>query len=103
MKRAFVGLLINLVLCAGLAAGGNFADFSFYVMLAFNVLAWAGLLLGGVTKDVAVKLRPGLWVAAVSSGLGIAALVFYGHPVLAASAAVCALLVAVRILEVSRK
>lgn len=93
MKRTLILAIISLALSAALVSSiPDLSAFSYYVALVFNILAWVALLAGAVAGDAAHNIMRDLWVTSVTGAIGLMALVFSGHPVLAASSFVCTVL-----------
>ncbi|MBF8651325.1 hypothetical protein IRZ81_10980 [Pseudomonas putida] len=74
--------IISLSLLFG---GTQLHRFAFYVTVAFNVMAWAGVLSGVVAGDAAVRIMHYFWLSLISSCFQLYALIYSGHPMLAAS------------------
>ncbi len=86
MKKTMISVVISLLFSAALLSGIDpLEQFAFYVNLVMNVLAWIFLLLVGTKDEIAAGVRRHAWVKAISSTIALYALVFSGHPVLAAS------------------
>lgn len=90
MKKKFISVLISVLFAAALLSGiETLHQFAFYVMAAMNAFAWLALFCGTVKGEVAQELRSGLWLSIPSSLIGLCALVFTGHTILAASSFMC--------------
>lgn len=93
MKRSLILAVISLALSAALVSGiPDLSTFSFYVAAAFNVLAWIGLLAGAVKGEAARNIMRHAWISAITTTVGLAALILSGHPILAASSFICTVL-----------
>lgn len=77
-----ISAIISLSLLFG---GAQLHQFAFYVMMAFNVIGWMGVLGGMVTGDAAQRIIQYWWISLPSTCLQLYALVYSGHPMLAAS------------------
>ena len=86
MKQQFISVLISATLSACLLIGTpTFQDFSFYVLAFINVLAWIGVLSGLIKDEAAERVRKWVWISCASTSLQLYALIYSGHPLLAAS------------------
>ncbi|KFE51104.1 hypothetical protein [Pseudomonas syringae] len=86
MKRTIITTLISLALSAALVSGmPDLHDFAFYVAVFVNVLGWFAVLSDSIKGDVASNLRKHAWMSAITSAIQLSAMIFSGHPVLAAS------------------
>lgn len=66
-------------------------QFAYYVMITMTVLAWLALLSGVVTREMAREELAYIWLHIPLSAYSIYALVTSGHPALAASSLIFAL------------
>lgn len=90
MKRTLILAIISLALSACLVSGiPNLSEFSYYVAVVCNVFAWLGLLVGAVKGDVARRILENAYFNCVLTAIHLAALVYTGHPKLAASSLIC--------------
>lgn len=90
MKRTMILAIISLALSACLVSGiPDLSAFSYYVAVVCNVFAWFGLLLGVVKADVARRILQHAYFNSVLTAIHLAALVYAGHPKLAASSLIC--------------
>jgi len=84
--QTIISIVINLVLSFSLISGvAQLSQFAFYVCVACNVLSWIGVLTGQVKGDLAERMRKRVWVSIPISIFSLYALIFSGHPLLAAS------------------
>lgn len=94
MKQTIWSVSISLALSAAIYFGsGPLAQFAFYVLVGFNVLAWLGLLGGMIKDDTAERIRKTAWLNGPSSAIQITAVVLSGHPILGASEFFASLLI----------
>lgn len=92
-KHVFADLL-SVGLSAALVFGsGALQDFAFYVLLVFVSLGWLALLCVGVKGEAAETIRDRVWWSGFLSVVQISALIFSGHPVLAAFSLVLSMLI----------
>lgn len=86
MKKTVIPIVVSVALSLCLLSGvDDLSRFAFYVCIPMNVLVWLGILTGMVKGDVAARIRRTAWVNLPSSIFYVYALVFSGHPILAAS------------------
>lgn len=86
MIQTLISAGISAIISLSLLFGGTqLHRFAFYVTVAFNVMAWAGVLSGAITGDAAVRIMHYFWLSLVSSCFQLYALIYSGHPMLAAS------------------
>lgn len=84
--QTIISIVISLSLSFSLISGmAQLSQFAFYVCLALNVLSWIGVITGQVKGEVAEKMRKKVWVSIPASVFSLYALIFSGHPLLAAS------------------
>ncbi|WP_448679996.1 hypothetical protein [Pseudomonas nicosulfuronedens] len=84
--QTIISIVISLALSLSLISGiAQLSQFAFYVCAALNVLSWSGVLTGQVKGEVAEKIRDRVWVSIPASVFSLYALIFSGHPLLAAS------------------
>ncbi|MFL1845961.1 hypothetical protein [Pseudomonas aeruginosa] len=84
--QTIISIVISLALSFSLISGVvQLSQFAFYVCAAANVLSWIVVLTGQVKYDVAEKIRKGVWIIIPASVFYLYALIFSGHPLLAAS------------------
>ncbi|EML3184334.1 hypothetical protein ACM7LV_20045 [Pseudomonas aeruginosa] len=84
--QAIISIVISLALSFSLISGVvQLSQFAFYVCAALNVLSWIVVLTGQVKYDVAEKIRKEVWIRIPPSVFYLYALIFSGHPLLAAS------------------
>ncbi len=89
MIQALISTAISAVISFSLLFGGaQLHRFAFYVTVAFNVVAWAGVLGGVVAGDAAQRIMQYFWLSLASSCFQLYALIYSGHPMLAASCVV---------------
>ncbi|WP_338544919.1 hypothetical protein V6W80_17240 [Pseudomonas benzopyrenica] len=88
-----VSTAISVALSTCLLIGEPWHWFGFYTLLAFNILAWIGLLSGGVKGETASKIREGMWLSCASTAFQLYALIVTGHPILAAVSFICSALI----------
>lgn len=94
MTKNIVSIVISVALSLSLLLGDSaLSTFALYVCAAFNVLAWIGVLGGGVKGEAAERIRKSMFVSLPSSILQICALIYSGHPAWAASSAVVSILI----------
>lgn len=94
MKTAnIVSTAIGVSLSCLLLLGNPWHDFAYYTLLAFSILAWIGLLSGGVKGETAAKIREGAWLSCASTAFQLYAMVVTGHPILAATSFICSALI----------
>ncbi|HCE5836427.1 hypothetical protein [Pseudomonas aeruginosa] len=81
-----ISIIISMTLSLSLLSGvAQLSQFAFYVCVIMNVLSWIVVLTGQVKCDVAEKIRKGAWIRIPASVFYLYALIFSGHPLLAAS------------------
>lgn len=86
MIQTLISTAISAIISLSLLFGGaQLHQFAFYVTIAFNVLAWMGVLAGMVTGDAAQRIMQYWWISLSSTGFQLYALIYSGHPMLAAS------------------
>lgn len=86
MIQTLISTAISAIISLSLLFGGSQLHlFAFYVTVAFNVMAWAGVLGGLITGDAAVRIMHYFWLSLLSSCFQLYALIYRGHPMLAAS------------------
>lgn len=84
--KTTISIIISMTLSLSLLSGiGQLSQFAFYVCAAANVLSWIAVLTGQVKYDVVEKIRKGVWIRIPASVFYLYALIFSGHPLLAAS------------------
>lgn len=94
MIQTLISTGISAIISLSLLFGGiQLHRFAFYVTVVFNVMAWAGVLGGVVTGDAAVRIMHYFWVSLVSSCFHLYALIYSGHPMLAASSFLASLFI----------
>jgi hypothetical protein len=92
-KHVFADLL-SVGLSAALAFGsGVLQEFAFFVLLVFVSLGWLALLCVGVKGEAAEAIRDRVWWSGFLSVVQISALIFSGHPLLAAFSLVLSMLI----------
>ncbi len=90
-----IAVSVSISLCL-LSSDQSVSDFGFYVAVVVNVLAWIGVLAGGVKEAVAEQIRRSFLIMLPSTFFSIYAAIASGHPMLAASAAIISFLIASR-------
>ncbi|WP_145186022.1 hypothetical protein [Pseudomonas sp. URMO17WK12:I11] len=86
MIQTLISTAISAIISLSLLFGGaQLHRFAFYVVIAFNVMAWAGVLGGLVSGEAAQRIMQYFWLSLVSSCFQLYALIYSGHPTLAAS------------------
>ncbi|AUA31678.1 hypothetical protein CWR53_03240 [Pseudomonas sp. SGAir0191] len=86
MMQTLISTGISAIISLSLLFGGTqLHRFAFYVTVVFNVMAWAGVLSGVVTGDAAERIMHYFWMSLISSSFQLYALIYSGHPMLAAS------------------
>lgn len=86
MIQTLISTAVSAVISLSLLFGGaQLHRFAFYVTVAFNIMAWAGVLGGVVTGDAALRIMQYFWISLASSCFQLYALIYSGHPMLAAS------------------
>lgn len=86
MIQTLISTAISAIISLSLLSGGaQLHQFAFYVVMAFNALAWMGVLGGMVTGDAAQRIMQYWWISLASTGFQLYALIYSGHPMLAAS------------------
>lgn len=84
--KTMIGVTLSLSISACLLSGiPSLSAFAFYLSVAVNVLAWLALFVGAVEKGAAANIRKNVWISAPSSLISVGALIYTGHPMLAAS------------------
>ncbi len=86
MIQTLISTGISTIISLSLLCGGaQLHRFAFCVTVAFNVMAWAGVLGGVVTGEAALRIMQYFWLSLASSCFQLYALIYSGHPMLAAS------------------
>lgn len=84
--QTIISIVISLALSFSLISGvAQLSQFAFYVCMALNGLAWIGVLSGQVKGEIAERIRKKAWINIPASMFSLYALIFSGHPLLAAS------------------
>ena len=87
MIQTLISTSISAVISLSLLFGGApLSRFALYVTVAFNAMAWVGWASGTVTGEVAERILRYWWISLPSTGFQLYALIYSGHPMLAASA-----------------
>lgn len=86
MIQTLISTAISAIISLSLLLGGaQLHQFAFYVVMAFNIMAWLGVLGGMVTGDAAQRIMQYWWISLPSTCFQLYALIYSGHPMLAAS------------------
>lgn len=86
MIQTLISTAISAAISLSLLLGGaQLHRFAFYVITAFNAMAWIGWASGAVTGEVAERILRCWWISVPSTGFQLYALIHSGHPMLAAS------------------
>lgn len=86
MIQTLISTAISAIISLSLLFGGaQLHRFAFYVTMAFNIMAWAGVLGGVVTGDAAHRIMQYWWISLASTCFQLYALIHSDHPMLAAS------------------
>ena len=86
MIQTLISTAISAIISLSLLFGGaQLHQFAFYVVMAFNIMAWLGVLGGMVTGDAAQRIMQYWWISLPSTCFQLYALIYSGHPMLAAS------------------
>lgn len=94
MKRAIVATLLSIMLSAALLSGiQDLNQFAYYVAFVFNLLDWLILLTGSVKGSAACRMLEHSWLKSISTFIRLGALIFSGHPILAASYCISTVLI----------
>lgn len=93
MKKTLISIAISLALSAALWLNGSAGQFAVYVLTALTVLAWLGVLCGGVKGDAAKHVRKFWPISTASTAIQIGSMIATGHPLLAASSFIVSFLI----------
>lgn len=86
MIQTLISTAISATISLSLLFGGaQLHQFALYVAMAFNIMAWLGVLGGMVTGDAAQRIMQYWWISLPSTCFQLYALIYSGHPMLAAS------------------
>ena len=84
-KHVFADTLC-VALSASLAFGGSLLhDFAYYTLLIIMSFGGLALFVGGVKGDAAEAIRSRVWWSGALSAIQISALIYSGHPLMAAA------------------
>ncbi len=84
--KTTISIIISMTLSLSLLSGvAQLSQFAFYVCVIMNVLAWIGVLCGMVKDEISQRIRRTFWIQLLPSIFYVYALIFSGHPLLAAS------------------
>ena len=92
-KYVFADLL-SIGLSASLVLGdGALRDFAYYFLLILVVLGWVAMFGGAMKGEAAQAIRDRVWWSGFLTFVQLCALIYSGHPVLAAFSLVLSMLI----------